>query len=382
VTVFDAPRFAGRSALGIVPGPMRLRSLALWVPLFAVVAGGSFVHEQPPAAGNGVFAASLAGTLVPIGTLRAAEPGPTATAAAPAVNPTRTRALFAMASKQATAGDPGALGLDRGGDPATTGIAAAADELALVRWTVEARSSVEEVSGNWGMWPADLRELNPELAGRKWIDAGTALVVHRADPHKTTRSVGAPNHGHLLAGIPLPEGPDWEIRDHRPRVFGSRTTITSLLTALRSYAAADPDAPSVRFGEISKRSGGRVDPHVSHRSGRDVDIGYVLRPSVRDTQYWWRTATAKNIDAKRTWQLMAAMIATGEVQQIFMSAKLQRLIADEAAKQLPEAEVAAIFSATNPDPRVHTIVQHEHGHRDHFHVRFGCEDGNVRCRRQ
>jgi murein endopeptidase len=256
------------------------------------------------------------------------------------------------------------------------------DELAEVRWSIERDMRFNEVALHWGMWPDDLRELNPEHAKTEVFPAGTALVVHRADPHEPTMSIGAPNRGRLKAGIPLPEGEHWRLREFRPRGFGAKHTISALLTAFRSYGETHPDGPQIRIGEISRRTGGRVKPHVSHRSGRDVDIGYVLHKSVRDTQHWWRAATADNIDAKRTWELIESLIATGEVQQIFMSAKLQRLIAAEAAKQLPPEQVASIFSATNPDPSVHTIVRHEHGHRDHFHVRFDCEDGNVRCRRE
>ncbi|HWB78403.1 MAG TPA: penicillin-insensitive murein endopeptidase [Nannocystaceae bacterium] len=360
---------------------MRLRSLAVLLPFAGLLAAGSLVQETPSSGMRGVLAAGMAGSLAPIGLARAgdaavAEPTPTTDAPSTAM-------LHALVGPAATDEAPSALSLDRAGmdvkeaSPSTNAI----DELDVVRWTVDERSSVAVVAGNWGMWPVDLRELNPELGDREWIEAGTQLVVHRANPHKPTLSCGRPNKGHLVEGIPLPEGDDWKIRVHRPRVFGSRTTIESLLTAMRSYAAADPDAPEVRLGEISRRRGGRSNPHVSHRSGRDVDIGYVMRPSVQDSKNWWRTATPKNIDALRTWKLMKALIATGEVQQIFMSAKLQRVVAREAAKELPADEVERMFSATNFDPKVHTIVRHEHGHRDHFHVRFACEDGNIRCRK-
>lgn len=358
----------------MVAGLMRLRSFAPLVPLLVFIGGGSLT---PAPRSSTVLAAGLVGSIAPIGL-----PGVPVDDVPEAAPPTWSSAP-AMEHVLARGGDlerPTSLAFDRAGDEAPRG--SFVDELAEVRWTVEERMSVADVAGNWGMWPTDLRELNPELGNREMVEAGTALVVHRADPRKPTLSCGKPNRGHLVAGIPLPEGPDWELRVHRPRVFGSRTTVSSLLTAFRTYAAADPDAPPVRLGEISKRSGGRSEPHVSHRSGRDVDIGYVLRPSVRDTQHWWRTATPKNIDARRTWKLFEALIATGEVQQIFVSAKLQRLIAREAAKDLPPEQVAMLFSAVNTDPKVHTIVRHESGHRDHFHVRFGCEDGNIRCRKQ
>jgi len=254
------------------------------------------------------------------------------------------------------------------------------DELAVVRWSIERDMRFNEVALHWGMWPDDLRELNPEHADTDVFPAGTALVVHRADPHEPTMSIGAPNRGRLKAGIPLPEGEHWRLREFRPRGYGAKHTIGALLTAFRTYGAAHPDGPAIRLGEISRRTGGRVKPHVSHRSGRDVDIGYVMKASPLDDEHYWRRASAKTMDAAKTWTLIKSLIATDQVQRIFISAKLQRVIAKEAAKELTPEEVNLLFDAVNPDPRVMTVVAHEHGHMDHMHVRFKCERGNNRCR--
>lgn len=254
------------------------------------------------------------------------------------------------------------------------------DELAVVQWTLPRDMRFNEVALNWGMWPDDLRALNPEHADTASFASGTALVVHRADPREPTMSIGAPNRGRLRAGIPLPEGDHWRLREHRPRGYGAKHTISALLTAFRAYGETHPDGPQIRIGEISKRTGGRVRPHVSHRSGRDVDIGYVMKPSPLDEEHYWRRATAKTMDAAKTWTLVKELVATGQVQRIFISAKLQRVIAAEAAKELTPEELNLMFDAVNPDPRVMTLVAHEHGHMDHMHVRFKCERGNIRCR--
>lgn len=264
--------------------------------------------------------------------------------------------------------------------PSAPDVAPTEDELAVVRWTLPRDMRFNEVALNWGMWPDDLRELNPEHADTASFPTGTALVVHRADPREPTQSIGAPNRGRLRAGIPLPEGDHWRLREHRPRGYGSKNTIAALLTAFRAYGTTHPDGPQIRLGEISRRTGGRVQPHVSHRSGRDVDIGYVMKPSPLDEEHYWRRATAKTMDAAKTWTLVKELIATGQVQRIFISAKLQRVIAAEAAKELTPEELNLMFDAVNPDPRIMTIVAHEHGHQDHMHVRFKCEQGNPRCR--
>ena len=41
-----------------------------------------------------------------------------------------------------------------------------------------------------------------------------------------------------------------------------------------AYRAAHPDAPRVVVGDVSFRDGGRMDEHVSHQNGLDVDVYY------------------------------------------------------------------------------------------------------------
>ncbi|MBX7077880.1 MAG: penicillin-insensitive murein endopeptidase [Nannocystaceae bacterium] len=361
---------------------MRLRSIVPVAALALVAIGGARLEPVAPPTEGIALATALPGVAtLSLATASAATPvaAPTIDAAPvfAAVGPLPPPELPAGATEHAELPPPEeALGLEAL-PPMGPSLP---DELDVVHWTVQQRTRLDEVASNWGMWPEELRELNPTLGEPEWIEAGTALVVHVTDRRKPTQSVGAPNKGHLLRGIPLPEGPHWQLRDHRPRAYGSRTTVRALLDAMRAYGAADPQAPALRIGELSRRSGGRIEPHVSHRSGRDVDIGYVMRGPIGKDERFWRTATPKNLDVPRTWAFVQALLDTGEVQQIFISSKIQKLLAREARKSLPPEQVALIFSAVNRDPTIHTLIRHEHGHRDHMHVRFVCEPGNLRCR--
>jgi murein endopeptidase len=255
---------------------------------------------------------------------------------------------------------------------------ASAADLSEIRWTIGHAADLETVAVAWGVRTEHLRLLNPELPAEARLQPGTQLVVYRADRRHPTRSVGAVNRGHLRNGMPLPEGPHWRLRDHRPRAYGSRNTIEALLHAFAVYGARYPDGPPVHLGEISRRTGGRVEPHTSHRSGRDVDIGYVHKSRAPQDRHF-KIAKPKTIDGERTWYLVKALLATGEVQNIFMNYKLQRVVARWAAKELPRAEVERLFQSEHPDPSVETVISHETGHRDHMHVRFRCEEGNRRC---
>src|SRR5690606_27405971 len=154
--------------------------------------------------------------------------------------------------------------------------------------------------------------------------------------------------------------------------------ILAMVTAFERYGRAFEGAPPVSVGEISSRRGGRARPHVSHRTGRDVDLGYVLLPGTEGRH--WKRANEGNFDVEKNWALIRALVDTGEVQQIFISRRLQRLLEPLARAELGAEEFARYFRVPGHDPEQAPLLRHQDGHRDHMHVRFRCEHGNARCR--
>lgn len=251
-------------------------------------------------------------------------------------------------------------------------------DLSEVRWTVPKTMRLGDLASQWGVSERALRSLNPDIRNKRKVSEGRDLVVFAADPEAPTRSVGAPNRGKLQHGVPLPEGEAWRLRERRVNVFGSTVMVNSLLQAFEAYGEAFPDSEEIRLGDLSDRNGGRLNPHKSHRTGRDVDIGYILRPDTRGEHYWQR-ADEETFDAEKNWFLIKALIETGNVQQIFMSSRLQKLIMPMAERELSPEQMARYFRRANPDPRSPSVIKHWKGHLDHMHVRFRCEEGNARC---
>ena len=104
-----------------------------------------------------------------------------------------------------------------------------------------------------------------------------------------SRSLGRPWAGRLVDGVQLPaEGPSWFTWDpvlktspDRPwRRYGSDSLLRTLLSVLREFSAAHPEAPRIGVGDLSrpeggafgKRYGGRG--HASHQNGLDADVYY------------------------------------------------------------------------------------------------------------
>jgi murein endopeptidase len=117
----------------------------------------------------------------------------------------------------------------------------------------------------------------PDARAKARVTEAVRVTWHHAT------SVGLQYAGRLIDGTQLPqEGPNWvtwdPATDSSPnlpdRLYGHERTIRAILSVLAGYRAAHPDAPEVVVGDISFRHGGRMDEHVSHQNGLDVDIYY------------------------------------------------------------------------------------------------------------
>jgi hypothetical protein len=112
---------------------------------------------------------------------------------------------------------------------------------------------------------------------------------HWTVPAGQDRTLGPPNAGRLVGGIPMPAvGPDWRtwdpIQRHVPnrvgRRYGTRRLVTTIMQVAAQFRAAHPDAPCLMIGDLSRTHGGPFTNrfgglgHRSHQNGLDADIYY------------------------------------------------------------------------------------------------------------
>jgi murein endopeptidase len=106
---------------------------------------------------------------------------------------------------------------------------------------------------------------------------------------RRSRAVGLPYAGRLVRGVRLPrEGRDFFTWDPVKKRWGNRSwrrwghdrLIRTVLRVLRAHRRANPGAPRVGIGDISRPRGGDFGPrygsvgHASHQNGLDVDLYY------------------------------------------------------------------------------------------------------------
>lgn len=206
--------------------------------------------------------------------------------------------------------------------------------------------------------------------------------------HAPGRSVGSPTSGRLVGGGHLEESaalrvsPAYAAADVR---WGLEGLVNLVDRAARMVRMRYPDAV-LTVGHMSRPGGGEVDRHVSHESGRDVDIQFYIRgqtgkPLLSDHFVPFRGDGAAVswpgafFDDARNWALVAALLSDGRVRitHIFVAAPLR-------ARLLAYAErIGALTSV-----RVHAaeLMAQPHGvlpHDDHFHVRIACPSGMEGC---
>jgi penicillin-insensitive murein endopeptidase len=177
-------------------------------------------------------------------------------------------------------------------------------------------------------------------------------------------SIGRPHSGALVNGVLLPESPYWE-RVSPQLEWCTEETRDFLLAAVARVHERFPDSPKLFVGNVSTQHGGLFPPHVSHQSGRDVDISYFLVQG----HVWYAQATAANLDFARTWAFVRALVTETDVEMIFVDRRLQTLLHDYAISIGEErAWVDSLFQYGGA--AAHPILVHVRGHATHMHIRF------------
>jgi len=223
------------------------------------------------------------------------------------------------------------------------------------------------------------------------LAASSLVAPVRAEPPRGG-SVGAAHDGRLEGAVALP------LDGHGYRFYGPVATrgtrfATLELGALIARAARvlheHAPGPPLVVGDCSAEDGGRIPRHVSHQSGRDVDLLFLARDATGEPVELGRFVRFDGagrcvspgcdvvFDVARNWWLVRTLVASREpaVQYIFVSEPLRALLIAhaEAHGEHPELLRRArriLHQPTSGAP-----------HDDHFHVRIHClRSHSPRCR--
>ena len=164
-------------------------------------------------------------------------------------------------------------------------------------------------------------------------------------------------HGRLRDGVQLPaEGPDWFTWDpvlkRRPdrgwRRWGTDRLVRTLVDVIAEYRLADPLAPRVGIGDLSRRHGGEFGMrfgglgHMSHQNGLDADVYYPRADGLERRAY-----LPSQVDRALAQELLDRFVAAG-AKRVYVGPSLH---------------------LKGPRRVVEPLVHHD----DHMHVRLELE---------
>ncbi len=182
-------------------------------------------------------------------------------------------------------------------------------------------------------------------------------------PHSV--SIGVPTRGALV--YPEALSPNQYLTSRPYKRFGTRELVTTIERAVAVVNARYSDTPVLHVGDLSRKNGGHFPPHLSHQSGRDVDIGYYLNKGHRPNVF--RHTNRRTMDVARTWTLIKSFLETGRAQYIFSDRRLIPMLRDHAIEQGDLSEIDRRKWFGNGG-----IVRHLKGHADHLHIRIHAPD--------
>jgi murein endopeptidase len=134
---------------------------------------------------------------------------------------------------------------------------------------------------------------------------------------------------------------------------------------------------------VSKKTGGKLSPHVSHQIGLDADLGY---PATQESVKF------PVVVAMRTRQYNPSSFSVAKTYELFKYAfkqtdiKVDRIFADKKIKKAlcDYATAQGEFKSNEKDlvENLFKNIQHVDGHGDHFHIRLKCSSFDPDCRQK
>ena len=221
----------------------------------------------------------------------------------------------------------------------------------------------------------DLKRLN-NIKGNI-IHPGQKLYYLTEGPSVLSESIGHTSRGSLVNGEQMPpKGPGYYCKSPG-ETYGTNETIDLLLLVIKQFRKKFPRAPDIVIGDISRQGGGSMKGHVSHASGRDVDLGLFVKGESDVNRFQW--ATPETLDLPMNFYLLYALYKTKRVDKIFLDARLQAPLYEYALKKkkASKKELDKLFQY--PSNNLDAVVRHSMGHKDHIHIRFLCPKEDKKC---
>ncbi len=242
---------------------------------------------------------------------------------------------------------------------------------------VKSPQNAKNIIDEFGLSREDFAALNPGVSINH-LECGDRILVYRWTPGHPSESRGRPDHGYFVAGMPMLDGPYWRVR-YRNEAWGTAHTVSSIYRGLMHVGETMPGGTRVMVADLSHPNGGSMSPHLSHQSGRDVDITYYSYTDVANDRFW-RASRSGEFDVARQWELFRYWMQRDLVRFIFVDFSIQRRLYRHAVAIGEDPEwLRQVFEYPTQHRHGTHVIRDARGHDDHYHVRFRCLESEENC---
>lgn len=193
-----------------------------------------------------------------------------------------------------------------------------------------------------------------------------------------SESIGRTNRGRLVRGVSLRDDDPAFLLVRPSEAWATDYVAKTLVSALHRFQQSSRYGRPIAIASISQERGGKLKPHRSHQSGRDVDIRLPSKDKDRPLAY--KPNHRGEVDWDVAWILVRSLLQTNRIKYVFLERSGQRMLYRAARRAgLTDKQASDWFQYSPSGDRRKTIVRHADGHIGHIHVRFRCATHDTRC---
>ncbi|MEL6345858.1 MAG: penicillin-insensitive murein endopeptidase, partial [Myxococcota bacterium] len=126
----------------------------------------------------------------------------------------------------------------------------------------------------------------------------------------------------LRNGVQLPERQELYAIWDQNKAWATPEMAHAITTGAEEMAWKMPSADPLIIGDISRRYGGHLHGHKSHRAGVDADIGIFTQGGAQPQGGYFVNVTPSTIDYEANWLFWRSMLETGLVDRILLDQSL------------------------------------------------------------
>ena len=142
--------------------------------------------------------------------------------------------------------------------------------------------------------------------------------------------------------------------------------MIEVLDGLAKFRKRSAYKGEILLGSMSRLRGGQLGTHLSHQTGRDIDIRLPRREGVPPGI----PLRSSRVDWNALWDLVMAFSET-EAVVIFLEYKQQKKLYKAAkAGGASEADLRRLLQFPRGSASRRSLVRHVAGHEKHVHIRF------------